>query len=112
MGKSELLSRILDSRFELISADSMQVYRHLDVGTAKPSAEERARVPHHLIDVADAAEQFNVGRFVTEAEALVAAISGRGRVPVVAGGTAFYITNLLYGLPEAPPVDAGVELTN
>jgi len=108
VGKSELLSRILDSRFELISADSMQVYRHMDVGTAKPSAQERAQVPHHLIDVADPTEQFNAGRFVTDTEALVAEVRGRGRVPVVAGGTAFYITSLLYGLPEAPPVDAEV----
>jgi tRNA dimethylallyltransferase len=108
VGKSELLSRVLDSRFELISADSMQVYRFMDIGTAKPSAQERARIPHHLIDVADPTEQFNAGRFVTEAEALIPAIQGRGRVPVVAGGTAFYITNLVYGLPEAPPVDEAV----
>jgi len=108
VGKSELLARILDSRFELISADSLQVYRHMDVGTAKPSPEERARIPHHLIDVADPSEQFTAGRFVTEAQALVTAIGGRGHVPVVAGGTAFYITNLLYGLPEAPPVDPPV----
>jgi tRNA dimethylallyltransferase len=108
VGKSELLSRILDSRFELINADSMQVYRFMDVGTAKPPAPERARIPHHLIDVADPSEQFNAGRFVTEAESLIPAISGRGRVPVVSGGTAFYITNLLFGLPEAPPVDEAV----
>jgi tRNA dimethylallyltransferase len=86
----------------------MQVYRHMDVGTAKPSSEERARIPHHLIDVADPSEQFNAGRFVTEAEKLIPAIRGRGRFPVVAGGTAFYITSLLYGLPEAPPVDPEV----
>lgn len=86
----------------------MQVYRHMDVGTAKPSPEERARIPHHLVDVADPSEQFNAGRFVTEAEKLIPGILGRGRFPVVAGGTAFYITSLLYGLPEAPPVDPGV----
>lgn len=108
MGKSELLSRVLDSRFELINADSMQVYRYMDVGTAKPSAEERARIPHHLIDVADPSEQFNAGRFVAEAERIIPAALQRGRIPVVAGGTAFYITNLLHGLPEAPPVDPAV----
>jgi tRNA dimethylallyltransferase len=86
----------------------MQVYRHMDVGTAKPSMEERAGIPHHLIDVVDPSEQFNAGRFVTEAEKLVPAIRGRGRFPVVAGGTAFYITSFLYGLPDAPPVDPGV----
>ncbi len=85
----------------------MQVYRHMDVGTAKPSAQERARLAHHLIDVADPSEQFNAGRFVKMAEALVPDIRGRGKVPVVSGGTAFYITSFLYGLPESPPVDPG-----
>jgi tRNA dimethylallyltransferase len=84
----------------------MQVYRHMDIGTAKPSAADRARLPHHLVDVAEPSEQFNVGRFVTEAETLVHSIHGRGRIPVVAGGTAFYITSLLFGLPEAPAVKA------
>ena len=82
----------------------MQVYRHLEIGTAKPSLADRARLPHHLVDVAEPSEQFNVGRFVTETEALVPSIRGRGRIPVVAGGTAFYITSFLFGLPEAPAV--------
>jgi tRNA dimethylallyltransferase len=108
VGKSELLTSVLDSRFELINADSMQVYRHMDIGTAKPSLAERGRIPHHLFDVAEPSEQFNAGRFVTDAERLVGEIRQRGRVPVVAGGTAFYITSLLFGLPEAPPVDQAV----
>lgn len=83
----------------------MQVYRHMDVGTAKPSPESRARLPHHLVDVADPTEQFNAGRFVKAAEALARQILDRGRVPVIAGGTAFYITSFLYGLPESPPAD-------
>jgi tRNA dimethylallyltransferase len=83
----------------------MQVYRHMDIGTAKPSLEARARLPHHMIDVADPPEQFNAGRFVKAAETLALQIRERGRVPVVAGGTAFYITSFLYGLPEAPPAD-------
>jgi tRNA dimethylallyltransferase len=97
---------VLDARFEVINADSMQVYRHMDVGTAKPSADELLRVPHHLVSVADPSEQFNAGRFVSEAERLIPAIADRGRVPIVSGGTAFYITSLLYGMPEAPAVDA------
>ena len=112
MGKSELLSRIFDSplasRIELISADSMQVYRHMDIGTAKPSAEERARFPHHLVDVADPPEQFNAGRFVNEAERIIPCIISRGRLPLVAGGTAFYVTSLMHGLPQSPPVDPAV----
>lgn len=86
----------------------MQVYRHMDVGTAKPSSDERARIPHHLVDVADPSEQFNAGRFVNEAEKLIAEIHRRSRFPVVSGGTAFYITSLLCGLPEAPAVDPSV----
>ncbi len=83
----------------------MQVYRGMDIGTAKPSAGARARLPHHLIDVVDPREQYNAGRFVKDAEALVAAVAGRGRTPVVSGGTAFYLTSLMYGLPASPPVD-------
>jgi tRNA dimethylallyltransferase len=83
----------------------MQVYRHMDVGTAKPGPDELARLPHHLVSVAEPSEQFNAGRFVTEAERLISEIGARGHVPVVSGGTAFYVTSLLYGMPEAPPVD-------
>jgi tRNA dimethylallyltransferase len=108
VGKSELLNSLLDARFELISADSMQAYRHMDVGTAKPSREERARFPHHLVDVAEPSEQFTAGRFVKEAENLIPEVHRRGRVAVVSGGTAFYITSLLYGMPEAPPADAAI----
>ena len=84
----------------------MQVYRHMDVGTAKPSPEARTRLPHHMVDVVDPTEQFNAGRFVKAAEDLARQIRDRGRVPVIAGGTAFYITSFLYGLPESPPADA------
>lgn len=86
----------------------MQVYRGMDVGTAKPSAELRARVTHHLVDVADPGEQFNAGKFVNEAERLIREIRERGKVPVVCGGTAFYVTSLLFGLPDAPPVEEGI----
>jgi tRNA dimethylallyltransferase len=86
----------------------MQVYRHMDVGTAKPSTRERARLPHHLVDVAEPTEQFNAGRFVKAAERLIPEITARGKVPVVSGGTAFYIVSLLFGLPESPPVDPAV----
>jgi tRNA dimethylallyltransferase len=86
----------------------MQVYRHMEVGTAKPSAEDRSRLAHHLVDVAEPSEQFNAGRFVLEAEQIIREITARGRTPVVSGGTAFYITSLLYGLPEAPAVDPGI----
>jgi tRNA dimethylallyltransferase len=86
----------------------MQVYRGMDIGTAKPPADERARIPHHLIDVADPREQYNAGRFVKEAERLIREITARGRTTVVSGGTAFYLTSLVHGLPESPPVDPAV----
>ena len=86
----------------------MQVYRHLDIGTAKPGALLRDKIPHHLIDVADPSHQFNAGEFVKSAEALAAAILARGRSPVICGGTAFYVTSFLYGLPESPVADLSV----
>lgn len=81
----------------------MQVYRHMDIGTAKPTQSERTRLTHHLVDIVEPSSQFNAGQFVKAAEGLVAEIWARGRVPVVSGGTAFYIRSFLYGLPEAPP---------
>lgn len=108
VGKSELLFSQFDQRFEIINADSLQVFRHMDVGTAKPTSESRSRLTHHLVDVADPSEQFNAGWFVKAAEALVPSIRSRGRFPVICGGTAFYITSFLYGLPESPPVDPAI----
>jgi len=93
---------------EVVSADSMQVYRGMDIGTAKPSAEERERLPHHLIDVRDPAQQFNVGDFVRLADEACMEISGRGKLPVVSGGTGFYLKNFIMGLSEAPPSDTEI----
>ena len=90
---------------EIISVDSMQVYRGLDIGTAKPSAAERARVPHHLIDVAELTEPFDAAKFVTLAQQAVAEIQSRGRVPIFCGGTGLYFKAFLDGLGEAPPSD-------
>ncbi len=90
---------------EIVSADSMKVYRGMDVGTAKPSAEERRAVPHHLIDVADPGETFSTARWLALAEAAVADAAGRGRVPVVSGGTALYLKALLEGLFKGPAAD-------
>jgi tRNA dimethylallyltransferase len=93
---------------EIISVDSMQVYRGLDLGTAKPSAAERARVPHHLLDVADLTEPFNAARFVALARAAEADIRARGRWPIYCGGTGLYFKALLSGLGDSPPGDAAV----
>jgi tRNA dimethylallyltransferase len=101
----ELFGSAGSMRAEIISADSMQVYRGMDIGTAKPSPEERAKIPHHLIDIRNPDEQFNAGEFTRLAEEACAAAAGRGALPVVSGGTGFYLKNLVLGLSEAPPVD-------
>jgi tRNA dimethylallyltransferase len=90
---------------EIISVDSMQVYRGLDIGTAKPSAVERARVPHHLLDVVELTEPFDAAKFVSLANQAVAEIQARGRVPVFCGGTGLYFKAFREGLGEAPPSD-------
>ena len=90
---------------EIISVDSMQVYRGLDIGTAKPTGAERARVPHHLIDICDLREAFDAAQFVERARRAMAEIQARGRRPVLCGGTGFYFTALLEGLGHAPPRD-------
>src|SRR2546422_3802436 len=93
---------------EIISVDSMQVYRGLDIGTAKPSPQERQRVRHHLIDVVELNEPFDAARFSKLARAAVANIQQRGRVPILCGGTGLYFKAFLEGLCEAPPADAAL----
>src|SRR5579859_3649492 len=106
-GKSEvalLVAEALDG--EIISVDSMQVYRGLDIGTAKPTAEERHRVPHHLIDIVELTDAFDAAQFVRLANEAVAAIRWRGKLPILCGGTGFYFKAFLDGLGEAPPANA------
>ena len=90
---------------EIVSVDSMQVYRGLDVGTAKPSPEDRRRVPHHLVDVVPLDSTFDAARFVEEAGRLVDGIRSRGAVPILCGGTGLYFNAWLNGLGSAPPPD-------
>ena len=91
---------------EVVSADSQQCYRGLDLGTAKPTAAERARARHHLLDVAEPEDQLDAARFVRLADAAIAEIRGRGKRAVLAGGTGLWIRALLKGLLDAPPGDA------
>jgi tRNA dimethylallyltransferase len=93
---------------EIISADSMQVYRGMDIGTAKPPPEERAKIRHHLIDIRSPGEQFNAGEFVRLASLAMEEAAGRGSLPVISGGAGFYLKNLVLGLPGSPPSDAAV----
>ena len=90
---------------EIISADSMQVYRGMDIGTAKPSLAERGQVQHHLIDSRDLDESFNVVEYYHEACHAIKEIFDKGAVPIVVGGTGFYIHSLIYGPPSGPPSD-------
>jgi tRNA dimethylallyltransferase len=105
-GKSAIAIELAE-RFdgEIVNADSMQVYRYMDIGTAKPSAADRARVPHHLFDVADPSEPYSAGRYANEARAAAAAIHGRGHVVFLTGGTGLYIRAFLEGLIRTRSVD-------
>ena len=106
VGKSEIVLRLAEQLGgEIISADSMQVYRGLDIGTAKPSPADRARVSHHLIDICDLTESFDAAQFVRLAQKAVAEIQARGRVPIFCGGTGLYFKAFLSGLGEAPSAD-------
>ncbi len=105
-GKSALglrLARELGG--EILSADSMQIYRGFDIGTGKPSAEERALVPHHLIDVAEPLQAWDAARWADEAVRSIGEVRARGRVPIICGGTFLWVRALIYGLAEAPRGD-------
>ncbi len=105
-GKSTLAMRAAELLSgEIISADSMQIYRGLDIGTAKPSPEDRAKVRHHLVDLLDISEPLNVYRYVGLAESAVRDIRGRNKTPIVAGGTGLFVRSLLYGLDPLPADD-------
>jgi len=109
-GKTEtavLAARALDG--EIVTADSMQVYRGMDIGTAKPTVEEQRGIPHHLIDVVEPDEEFSVAEYVALADEVIAGIVARRRVPIVAGGTGFYI-NALVDRWEFPPRPADFAL--
>ncbi len=106
-GKSAAAMALADSlaphrRVEIVSVDSAQVYRCMDIGTAKPSAAERARVPHHGIDLVDPTERYSAARFVRDATAAIAAIESRGALPLLVGGTMLYLKALVDGLAPMP----------
>jgi tRNA dimethylallyltransferase len=104
-GKSALALELAE-RFggEIISTDSMQVYRYLDIGTAKPTPEDRERVPHHLIDVVDPDQLFSAGAYVDAARVILADLERRGRVPILCGGTGLYFRALLRGIANIPAI--------
>ncbi len=107
-GKTALLRELQSGSFEVISADSLQVYRGLDIGTAKPDQQLRCSIPHHLIDICAPDEAFNVGAFCRLADEAVGNISGAGRIPIISGGTAYYIKHFLFGMPQTPKASTAV----
>ncbi|MEZ6139258.1 MAG: tRNA (adenosine(37)-N6)-dimethylallyltransferase MiaA [Zavarzinella sp.] len=110
-GKSGLALQIAPQlNAEIISADSMTVYRHMDIGTAKPTLAEREIVPHHLIDVLEPWESCNVAWWLQQAAITVQDIIARGKVPLIVGGTPFFLKALICGLFDAPPLDPAVRL--
>jgi tRNA dimethylallyltransferase len=107
-GKSQLALALCEQLpCEIVSVDSAQVYRGMDIGTAKPDAATRARVPHHLIDLCDPAEAYSAARFCDDAVRAMAAIRARNRIPLLVGGTMLYFRSLQQGLSDLPPADAG-----
>src|SRR5579885_1970354 len=108
-GKSALALDLAE-RFsgEIVNCDSMQLYRGFDIGTAKILSLRRRGIPHHLFDVLAPSEGYSAGDYARAARAVIAGISARARLPVVVGGTGFYLRALLYGLPELPARDETV----
>jgi tRNA dimethylallyltransferase len=108
-GKTELAVELSERHGgEIVSADSVQIYREFTIGTGKPSADERSRVAHHLIDAVDPLEPVDAARFAELAEKAIDDIRARGKRPVVCGGTFLWVRALVYGLAPAPPADPGV----
>ncbi len=108
-GKSSLALKLAERvPLEIVSMDSAQVYRGLDLGTAKPGAAERARVPHHLVDIVDPDHSYSAGRWRADAVPVIREILGRGKVPLIVGGTMLYYRALIGGLDALPQADAEV----
>lgn len=105
VGKTRLLFDFFSGTGEVVNADSVQVYRHLDIGSAKADSSITEKIPHHLIDILDPWETWNVADFIRLADKACREIWGRGRIPVVSGGTAFYFKHFMFGLSDAPQSD-------
>ncbi len=110
VGKTALTEELFSSGFEIVNADSVQVYRGLDIGSAKPGSRLRASIPHHLLDIRDPWEQYTAGDFVRDAELCISDISSRSHIPLITGGTAYYFRSLVYGPSAAPPSDEAVRI--
>src|SRR5690349_9557197 len=96
--------------FEIVNVDSAQVYRHMDIGTAKPDRATLRRAPHHLIDIVDPIDRYSAARFVEDAGLLIGEIHARGNIPLLAGGTMLYFKALTEGLSDLPAADPDTRL--
>src|SRR5581483_4157990 len=102
-GKSELGLYLAEAfNGEIVNYDSVQIFRHFDIGAAKPSAEERSRVPHHLIDIREPTEIYNAGQYQRDAREVLRDITERGKLPILVGGTGLYLRALTDGLFSGP----------
>jgi tRNA dimethylallyltransferase len=108
-GKSRLALELAERcPLEIVSVDSAQVYRGMDIGTAKPTAAERSRVPHHLIDLLDPTERYSAGRFRADCVDAIMEIQGRGKIPLLVGGTMLYYKALAHGMDALPTAEPGL----
>lgn len=110
-GFSSATPNSISHGFEVVNADSVQVYKHLDIGSAKADSEITSIIPHHLIDLIEPWETWNVADFITHADAACKEIWSRGNIPIISGGTAFYFKHFLYGLSPAPKSDPDIRAT-
>jgi len=105
VGKTDLISKVFFRNFEVVNTDSVQIYKYLDIGSAKADEKERRIVPHHLLNIRDPWQDFSVGEFIEEADLACEKIWEKGKIPLLCGGTAFYFKHFMYGLSNAPKSD-------
>lgn len=105
VGKTDLITNYFSEDYEVVNADSMQVYRYLDIGSAKPSSSLMEKIPHYLVNILDPWQQFTVGQFIAEGDKACKEIWAKGKIPVLTGGTAYYFKHFLYGLSDLPASD-------
>ncbi len=108
VGKTAITVSLFQNNFEIINSDSVQVYKGLDIASAKPDRLTQSLIPHHLIDILEPYEQFNVGEFCSRADKAIDDILSRGRYPLLTGGTAYYFRQFLYGVASTPQADESV----
>lgn len=108
VGKTALLTQLFTKNFAVVNADSKQIYRYMNIGSAKPEPAVQQKIPHYLIDIKDPWEQFSVGEFVKLADQACLEIRAKGNIPIICGGTAYYFKQFYFGLPTSPKSDPGV----